>query len=458
MPTRRDRAVPALSALSAVLSAVLLSGAVLVPAPAAAPPPEVRVSAGSSVPVDVAGTLWAADAHFLGGTATTSPRPVAGTAAPQLYATSRTGMTGYSVPVEPGGYTVTLSMAESVHRRPGRRVFDVLAEGALVLARVDVLREAGGPDRALERTFRATVTDGTLDITYRASRDRPVVSAVRVVPDPRTPAVAPTPAPSPTPSPSPTGSAPPPADPSAEVPVWADEFDGPAGALPDPARWGHEWGGLGWGDGELQEYTDRRPENASTDGEGHLRITARREELGNPWSGGARYTSARLSTASTYSFRYGRVEARAKLPSGQGVWPAFWLLGTDTATLGWPAGGELDVVETVNTPTTVFSHVHGSTTTGQHWSRGGGTPTVDLSQDFHVYAMDWRPDVVTFSVDGVTTTVVHREDLPPEAVWPFDRPHHMLLNVAVGGSWPGAPDSTTPFPATMLVDHVRVYR
>ena len=241
--------------------------------------------------------------------------------------------------------------------------------------------------------------------------------------------------------------------------TWADDFDGPAGAAPDASRWTHETGGSGWGNNELEYYTDGTG-NAALDGAGHLVITARQE---NPagygcWYGSCQYTSARLDTASHFTQQYGRFEARIKLPRGQGMWPAFWMLGDNIGTAGWPGCGEIDVMENVGfEPSTVHGSIHGpgysggSPLTGTYTLGSGG-----FADDFHTFAVDWAPDSVTFSVDGN----VYETHTPADTngnPWVFDHPFYLLLNLAVGGNWPGSPDGTTSFPQQMIVDYVHVY-
>lgn len=422
-----------------ILSAVLFGAIPVAPGAAAAEGGSVvKIASGSAVPILSDGRQWTADSHFQGGRSRVSSRTVAGADVPALYRTSREGVRAYAVPVADGDYTVTLKMAETFWRGPRKRAFDVSIEGTRVLRAFDVLRAAGGADRAVDRSFRVRVSDGRVDIAFRRVRGVPTVSAIEVVPAASV-------------SPGERKSRP-------ARPVWADEFNGPAGQLPDPAKWGHDWGGLGWGSGELQEYTDRRTENSSTDGAGHLRLTARKEALSNAWSGGAQYTSARMSTEGRYALQYGRVEVRAKVPQGQGIWPAAWLLGTDLASVGWPASGEIDIFETINDARSSHSHLHGPTTSGGHWSLGAELRRPSSYADgFHVYAMDWRADRIAFFVDGALVREIRKSAIPSGAVWVFDKPYYLLLNIAVGGSWPGDPDATTEFPAEMLVDYVRVY-
>lgn len=237
--------------------------------------------------------------------------------------------------------------------------------------------------------------------------------------------------------------------------TWSDEFDGTvAGQPPDPKKWGFEISGSGFGNGQLEYDTDR-PGNASLDGQGHLAITARQERFG-----GNQYTSARMLTRGKFEQKYGRFEARLKLPSGRGLWPAFWLLGANIDQVSWPACGEIDVMEyRGQEPRAIHGSAH-----GPGYSGGGAkTQTFTLpgadgfDADFHVFALEWKPDELDFFVDGFLYQVVTATQLPAGALWAFDHTVFIVLNLAVGGGYLGPPDSTTLFPQTMLVDYVRVY-
>ena len=233
--------------------------------------------------------------------------------------------------------------------------------------------------------------------------------------------------------------------------VWHDEFD--RDGLPDPARWRYDVGGHGWGNREPQFYTAGRLENARVEN-GHLIIEARRE----PWQG-APYTSARLVSRGTGDWTYGRVEVRARLPRGRGSWPAIWMLPTTTRAMRWPDDGEIDIMEHVG-----FDHgvVHASVHTRAYHHSIGTQKTArvdvpDAAEAFHVYALDWDRTAVRVSVDGHAYFTDARESDDP-AVWPFDGPFHLLLNVAVGGAWggqKGIDESAMPF--RLVVDYVRVY-
>jgi len=251
--------------------------------------------------------------------------------------------------------------------------------------------------------------------------------------------------------------------------AWSDEFDGPAGALPDPSVWTPEIGdgtanGIpGWGNAERQAYTDD-PANVALDGEGNLVIRALESGGDAPpcyYGAPCEYTSARIITAGTVEVVYGRIEARLKIPTGNGLWPAFWMLGNDLADVGWPESGEIDIMENVGRePERVHGTIHGPGYSGGN-AIGHSIDLPDggaFAEDFHVYAVDWTPGGITWSVDGVAYSTVTPDDLPGGARWVFDHPHFLILNVAVGGNWPGYPDATTTFPQEMVIDYVRVYQ
>ncbi|MGQ0713763.1 MAG: glycoside hydrolase family 16 protein [Gemmatimonadaceae bacterium] len=243
--------------------------------------------------------------------------------------------------------------------------------------------------------------------------------------------------------------------------AWSDEFDGPAGAPVDATKWVAETGGHGWGNQERQYYT-AGADNAALDGAGHLVITARAEPADTPyrcWYGACRYTSARLKTKGVYERTYGRFEARIRVPRGQGIWPAFWMLGSNIDTVGWPQCGEIDVMENIGRePNVVHGTVHGPGYSGG--SGIGGSYTLGsaaFADDFHVFAVEWMAREIRWFVDGKLYRRTTPAELPSGADWVFDHPFFLLLNVAVGGAWPGDPDFSTVFPQQMLVDYVRVY-
>jgi len=234
--------------------------------------------------------------------------------------------------------------------------------------------------------------------------------------------------------------------------IWQDEFEGPAGQLPDADKWRFDVG-TDWGNLQLEYDTDRAS-NVSLDGEGHLTITARIEDYQ-----GQAYTSGRIKTKSLFQQTYGRFEARIKLPVGQGIWPAFWMLGSDIDEVGWPECGEIDVMEFLgHDPSSIYGAIHGPGHAGddalsrRHQLAQGG-----FQYGFHVFGVEWDATSITWDVDGFVFHTITSDDLPRGARWVYNHPFFILLNVAVGGRWPGSPDETTEFPQTMHVDWVRVH-
>jgi beta-glucanase (GH16 family) len=236
---------------------------------------------------------------------------------------------------------------------------------------------------------------------------------------------------------------------------WSDEFNGPSGSAPDPAKWVYDIGGNGWGNKELEYYTDSR-KNSYADGGGNLVIKAIKEEFK-----GSQYTTARLKTQGKFSQAHGKFEARMKLPFGQGIWPAFWMLGDDITTVGWPACGEIDIMEHIGKePSTIHGTAHGpGYSGGEAIGKAIEIPDGKKASDaFHVFTIEWEPQQIRWYMDGKLYHTLTPSNLPAGKKWVFDHPHFLILNLAVGGQWPGYPDQTTTFPQTMLVDYVRVYR
>ncbi|HET6175712.1 MAG TPA: glycoside hydrolase family 16 protein [Candidatus Sulfotelmatobacter sp.] len=241
--------------------------------------------------------------------------------------------------------------------------------------------------------------------------------------------------------------------------VWSDEFNGPNGSAVDSSKWASETGGGGWGNDELEYYTTR-PQNAYLQ-DGNLVIKVLQEKYTGSDGVTRNYTSARLKTQGKFTQANGRFEARIKIPRGQGIWPAFWMLGDDIDKGGWPTSGEIDIMENIGKePALVHGTIHGP---GYSGANGIGASYVlpskqPFADDFHVYAVEWEPSAIRFYVDKDLYTTRVPSDLPQNAKWVYDHPFFLLLNVAVGGGWPGSPDATTVFPQTMLVDYVRVFR
>jgi beta-glucanase (GH16 family) len=239
--------------------------------------------------------------------------------------------------------------------------------------------------------------------------------------------------------------------------TWSDEFDGPNGSAPNPTKWMLETGGHGWGNQELEYYTTRR-ENTRIEN-GNLVIEARREKYTGPDRATRAFTSGRLKTQGLFSQKYGRFEARIKVPSGQGMWPAFWMLGDDVNRVGWPQCGEIDIMENVgNEPWTLVGSLHGPGYSGEGPLHGFYiTSNRNVADDYHVFAIEWEPAEIRFYMDDYLYETRTPDDRPTGTRWVFDHPFFLILNLAVGGKWPGAPDETTRFPRQMLVDYVRVY-
>lgn len=224
--------------------------------------------------------------------------------------------------------------------------------------------------------------------------------------------------------------------------VWSDEFDAPG--APDPAKWGYDIGAGGWGNNELQYYTNRL-DNAVVSN-GTLKIIAQRESFS-----GSPFTSARLLSRGKFSFQYGRVDARAKLPAGVGTWPAIWLLGNNIGAVGWPACGEIDIMEhRGNDPNRIHGTVHYTGNSGAG-GIGGTTVSTNVSSTFHVYSVEWTDQYIKFLVDDVVFF-----SFPNASGLPFNQPFFLLLNVAMGGNFGGAVDPAFTT-ATMEIDYVRVY-
>ncbi len=240
--------------------------------------------------------------------------------------------------------------------------------------------------------------------------------------------------------------------------VWSDEFNAADGSAPDPSKWTFETGGNGFGNQELEYYTSR-PQNAVIQN-GNLVITALKENYTGPDGVTRGYTSARLNTSNKFQQAYGRFEASIKIPYGQGMWPAFWMLGNDISTNGWPTCGEIDIMENIGRePSIVHGTIHGP---GYSGANGIGSPfsfpdNRRFADDYHLYAVEWSPNQIKFYVDNNLYATRTPADLPAGTKWVYDHPFFIILNLAVGGGWPGSPDATTVFPQQMLVDYVRVY-
>ncbi len=249
--------------------------------------------------------------------------------------------------------------------------------------------------------------------------------------------------------------------------LWSDEFNGAANTPPNPATWNYDLGAGGWGNGELETYTNSIA-NAFQDGNGNLVIRAIRDASGN-------YTSARLRTgqvsptdAANLAWQYGKIEARIKLPYGQGVWPAFWMLGADITNTAWPGCGEIDILENfgsnIDDASTVHGTLHGPPA-GSNFAGTGLTAAYSLpfqrkfTDDFHLFSIEWAQNSIALYVDGTQYNTITPAALPAGSTWVFNQPFFVILNLAIGGptTFLGTPSPSVPFPQEMLVDYVRVY-
>ena len=234
--------------------------------------------------------------------------------------------------------------------------------------------------------------------------------------------------------------------------VWDEEF---SGSTLDPNEWNYEIGNGqgGWGNNELEYYTNS-PNNVLVSN-GNLIIEARKESIN-----GFNYSSARLTTQSKKTFTYGRIDIRAKLPRGQGIWPALWMLGSNITAVGWPASGEIDIMENLGQDSSkVYGTLHYGASPATHGSNGNSYMLNGsyFSSKFHVFSMDWVQDTVKLYVDNNLMLTVKKSDVG-SSPYPFNQPFFFIFNVAVGGNWPGSPDGNTTFPQRMIVDYIRVFQ
>lgn len=235
--------------------------------------------------------------------------------------------------------------------------------------------------------------------------------------------------------------------------VWSDEFEG---TQIDLNKWEHEVNASGGGNNELQYYT-ARPENSFVQ-DGHLHIVAIQGEY-TAEEGTRYYTSARMRTPNKGDWKYARIDVKAKIPFGQGVWPAIWMLSTDWEYGGWPNSGEIDIMEHINLQTEIHGTVHTEAYNHKRGTqRGGQIEVPDADENFHVYSIVWTEDKIDFLVDDQQYYSFPNDKKGDPATWPFDKRFHLILNVAIGGDWPGNPTTDTKFPKEMIIDYVRVYQ
>jgi beta-glucanase (GH16 family) len=391
--------------------------------------PAERWVAGSVGITDSRGTTWQPDVSVAqGGEVTTPGSAVAGTGNPALYRKARVGAQGYDLPVaRPGTYAVVLHLLAPQDVRAGQNVFDITVGDQTVISAVDVAARVGA-GHALAVLVPVTVMGDSIDLGLHMRHGEARVSAVSVAFD--STAVARS--------------------------TFADDFSGPAGATVD-SRWTFETGGGGWGNNELGVYTSTA-RNVSLDGQGNLVITARREDIRDTDGKTYRYTSGRLTTKRSFDLRYGHVETRLKLPTGGGLLPAFWAVGSNVDNVGWPVSGEIDMLELPAPDGSIYASIHGPTQSDAAYAHVAGIYPLppESVAGFHTFAMDWYPGVFQFSVDGMIYGSVSEDDMPPGQTWVFDHPYYLIFNLAVGGNWPGSPPAGTPFPQQMVIDYVRV--
>lgn len=241
--------------------------------------------------------------------------------------------------------------------------------------------------------------------------------------------------------------------------TWNDEFNGPDGSMPDGKKWMIQVSGSGFGNNELEYYTDRK-DNIHLE-KGNLVITAKKEAFTGKDGVSRDFTSGRMQTKDHFTQQYGRFESRIKIPAGQGLWPAFWMLGDNIDEVSWPTCGEIDIMENVGKePSKIHGTLHGPGYSGESPLTGAYTlpDAKRFADDYHVFAVEWDPQQIRFYVDQKLYETQTIDSIPSSKRWVFDHPFFLLLNLAVGGDWPGSPDSSTAFPAKMLVDYVRVYK
>jgi beta-glucanase (GH16 family) len=234
--------------------------------------------------------------------------------------------------------------------------------------------------------------------------------------------------------------------------VWSDDFTGNAGDAPDASKWVFDLGAGGWGNNELQYYTDLSS-NIALDGNGKLVITARAESFG-----GSGFTSARIKTKGLFTQAYGRFEASIKTPTGPGIWPAFWMLGDNIDAAPWPQCGEIDIMEQRGQePYITHGSVHGpGYSGGAAITKLFALTTGRFDTDYHIYAVEWGVDYIDFFVDDYLFQRIKPENVTGE--WVYDHPFFLILNIAVGGNFVGFPTTGTPFPQSMYIDYVKVYK
>jgi hypothetical protein len=439
MADRSPKVLPLLTRLTVLGAAAVILGATMpacagrLPAVAAvnvnaAPVSSLQATESASKLTDARGGHWVPDRFSYGGSLAHSNTAIGSTASPALYRDQRRGIRGVTVPLRANGsYLVVLYFAETGGAAPGKRVFDVLAQGRQV-ATVDIARDVAART-PFHLSFKVSVPRRRLAIRFVARRGTPVLSAIQVRP----------------------------VDPHFQLPgtrlAFDDEFDGPRGASPDRTKWTFDTG-PGWN--QASDYTDR-PANASLDGNGSLLLSARTDPYADPNGHTYTLTSARMTTKGLYAMRYGLAEARIRVTGQPGFVSTFWALRTDVDSVGWPQSGEIDPEEVRGVQPDVLTQAFhmpcGNKNCPVVWDRH---VNASLANGFHTFAFEWAPGVVIYYLDGRQTASLTAADVPRGA-WVFDKPFYLILNLIVGGGWAGNPLPATHWPVTMKVDWVRVF-
>jgi beta-glucanase (GH16 family) len=378
---------------------------------------------------DNRGDRWAPASGFVGGVLSSVVGNVRGTAAPQLYGDVLTGVTKWSQKVPGSGtYAVNLFMTDPTATGAGQRVFSITANGQIIATDIDPYARAGAAKSAAHALFLVPVTGTQLSIEFVPQKGEPIVSAVEATFQHKG---------------------------LSEQVAWADDFNGSAGSSVDSTHWTHAVGGGGWGNQELEYYTSDTA-NSHLDGSGHLVIAAIRGDYTGQDGVSTTWTSARVSTEGRYSFMYGTVTARMKLPAGKALWPAFWALGADHSTVGWPASGELDVVESYGNPQAIRGTLISpdSSTRDTQFQCSSSHPVT--ASGFSDYTALWTPVGIQISVDNQPYCWASPADQVSTTSWVFDKPFYLLLDLAIQGTDGNQPDSSTPSPSQLVVDSVRV--
>jgi hypothetical protein len=425
------------------------------PSPTQASGVTYRITTASSSYTDSAGNVWEADRYYSGGQLASTDSAIANTTADPLYQNERWGDFTYEFPEPNGTYNVTLKFAEIYWSAQGSRVFNVKLDGDQVLSNFDIFAEAGGANRAIDKTFQTTVTNGSLSLQFQTVTDAAKVDAIEIVP-----ASGPLPSPSPSPKPSPSPSVKPSPTPSpsptsggALVPygvsgnfdlTFDDEFN--ANSI-DTSKW--NLGNVNtWGTQQLNDELECYQAANSTESGGNLLLTAKKESVRcSVPSMTTSYSSGAVNTQAKFSQLYGYFEIRALMPLGQGLWPAFWLVPNNGQ---WPP--EIDIFEFISNDPLDYQTIHWGTSDATHQESDGMFTVPDRSQNWNVYGLSWTPTSVTWYVNGQATMRYTK------SANISNTPMFVILNMAVGGSWPGSPNSSTKFPSTMQVDYLRVWQ